>query len=93
MLSEQILGRYEFIGTTNNGNPSSKFWHIVFNKSTLEYIATYGRIGTAGTPHNYSGDYAKVQKLIKQKINKGYNKVQGYNETIGSNSVHFIKTA
>ena len=93
MIDENLLGRYEFVGTTDKGNRSAKFWHIVYDKTEQNYIATYGSLNTSGRPHDYGHDPEKVRKVIRGKLNKGYRKVAGYNETTGANSLHFIKTA
>ena len=93
MVNTKLLGRYEFYGTTDAGNPSEKYWHIVFDKSRQVYIATYAGIGKTGQEHEYPNDQGKIEKLIRSKVKKGYNKVDGYNETTGANSIHFIMTA
>ena len=93
MVNANILGRYEFYGSTDKGNSSRKFWHIVYDKTNQNYIATYARIGATGTEHIYPADDGKIEKLVRSKVKKGYSKVDGYNETTGANSLHFIMTA
>lgn len=81
------MGRYEFVSGT-----SAKYWHIVFDRSKQVYLAKWGKIGKA--PQG-SKEYSRneVEKKIREKINKGYYKVPGYEDEIGSNSVHFILSA
>ena len=78
------LGRYEYVGGS-----SSKYWHIVFDKTKREYLAKWGRIGKA--PQGYKV-YARheVEKKIREKTKKGYYRVSGFEESVGENSVHFI---
>lgn len=78
------LGRYEFVG----GN-SAKYWHIVFDKTKRVYLAKWGKIGKS--PQG-SKEYSREQafKKIREKVNKGYGLVPGFEESVGENSVHFI---
>ena len=86
MITKSFLGRYEY---TNYAENSNKFWHIIFNTSTNEYIVHYGRIGKTGTMIIYPENVA--QRKIKEKINKGYVKKEGYQEMVGTQSIDFIK--
>ena len=82
-----IYGRYELIDPTKNHR---KFWHIVYDQSKQVCIATWGRIGNRSPePKEYT--VAEAQKKIQQKLKKGYEKVDGYTEKIGCQSIHFIK--
>jgi len=81
-------GRYEMVNQDTN---TSKFWHIVYDKSKQVAICTWGRIGNRSpSPKEYTLDEA--EKKIRQKLKKGYTKVSGYDESIGCQSIHFIKT-
>jgi len=82
-----IYGRYEMRNPSTN---TSKFWYIVFDKSQNLCICTWGRIGNSSPPpKEYSVKEATTK--IRQKLKKGYSKVEGYTEEIGSQSIHFIK--
>jgi len=82
-----IYGRYEMVNSATNTN---KFWWIVFDQSKQVCICTWGRIGNRSpSPKEYT--IAEAEKKIKQKLKKGYEKVDGYTEKIGSQSIHFIK--
>ena len=88
MIPKEYLGRYEFSDPSINSN---KFWHIVFDMSTQTYICSYGRIGTRGhDPIIY--DEKTAARKIREKIKKGYSKKEGYAETIGCQSIHFINS-
>lgn len=78
------MGRYEFVGGGSN-----KFWHIVYNKTTQEYVAKWGAI-TAKNFQSKVYTRKEAMKKINEKLNKGYRKVSGYEEEIGNNSTHFI---
>jgi len=87
MIPRELLGRYHCIDPSKNHR---KFWHIVFDRSTQTYIATWGRIGNSSpAPKEYTE--AQVRKKVREKIKKGYYKADGYTEVIGSQSIHFIK--
>lgn len=85
MIDSTHLGRYELVDDKSN-----KYWHIILNKTTQEYVAQWGKI-TATSPQG-----TKVYTLkeaitkIREKIGKGYAKKMGYQETAGENSLHFI---
>jgi predicted DNA-binding WGR domain protein len=83
-------GRYEYRGTTNNGNPSRKFWHVIHDKTRGVYVAKWGAIGR-GVQGTKEYSRSEVTKKIREKTNKGYSYVEGYDESIGENSIHFIK--
>lgn len=80
-----LFGRYEFRG----GN-SKKFWHIVIDHTTQTCTAYWGRIGN----NPQSKTYTKTEAFIKiqEKINKGYIKVKGYEEEVGSTAINYILT-
>ncbi len=82
-----IYGRYECINPASN---TRKFWHIVLDESKQVCICTWGRIGNS-SPEPVEYDLAKASKKIKEKLKKGYSKVDGYEESIGCQSIHFIK--
>jgi predicted DNA-binding WGR domain protein len=85
MISENNLGRYEYVG-----GGSDKYWHVIFDKTKREYVAQWGK-RTASQPQGtkvYSE--SEVRKKINEKVKKGYRQVQGYNTSTGSNSIHFI---
>ena len=89
MISKELLGRYHCINSEKN---HYKFWHIVFDKSKQIYIATWGRIGrNSPPPKEYTEDQAIKKIRDKMSERKGYKKVDGYDEVIGSQSVPFIK--
>jgi len=81
------FGRYEMVKRSTN---TKKFWHIVYDQSKQVAICTWGRIGNA-SPAPVEYDREKALKKIKEKIKKGYVKVEGYTEEIGCQSIHFIK--
>jgi len=82
-----IYGRYEMRNPATN---TSKFWWIVFDRSKQVAICTWGRIGNSSPPpKEYT--VAEAEKKIREKLKKGYSKVTGYEEEIGSQSIHFIK--
>lgn len=62
-----ITGRYEY-----REGSSNKFWEL---KETADgYIATWGRIGTAGQgPKEYTQEQA--EKVVAEKLKKGYHLV------------------
>ena len=84
-MSNTMFGRYEF-----KEGGSRKFWHIVYDLTTQTCTASWGRIGNSPQHKQYSK--SEALKKIKEKISKGYIKVQGYEETVGNNSVHYILT-
>jgi hypothetical protein len=90
MIQENLLGRYEYSGTTANGNRSDKYWHIIFDKTTRQYIAQWGRRSASAPQDTKVYSLPEARKKINEKINKGYNKVSGYQTTAGENSIHFI---
>jgi len=58
-------GRYEMVAGT-----SSKFWELKKGRKD-EFIATWGRIGNAPQgPKVY--DTAKAEKVVAEKVKKGY---------------------
>ena len=67
----------------------AKFWHVIFNETTRMYMVAWGpiRSGKAGDK-----EYTEKQitTKIREKRRKGYTKVDGYDETIGQTSVHYI---
>lgn len=82
-----IYGRFEMVNPSTN---TSKFWHIVFDRSTQMCVCTWGRIGNRSpTPKEYT--IQQAQTKIRQKLKKGYDKVSGHTEEIGSQTIHFIK--
>ncbi len=65
-------GRYEFVGVSDGGNESSKFWEIrELEDGTFE--ASFGRIGKR--PQNIIYGYREAEKKATEKIRKGYVKV------------------
>jgi predicted DNA-binding WGR domain protein len=80
-----MFGRYEF-----RGDGSKKFWHIVFDMTSQTYTASWGRIGNSAQSKKYSR--AEAMKKIQEKIKKGYIKVKGYEEVIGSTAINYILT-
>lgn len=83
-----IYGRYEMVNRSTN---TSKFWWVVLDESKQVVICTWGRIGNQSPPpKEYT--LAEAMTKIKQKLKKGYDKVDGYEEKVGSQSIHFIKT-
>jgi predicted DNA-binding WGR domain protein len=85
MISNEILGRYEY-----RDGKSNKYWWIIHDKTNDNFIAKWGRIGTVNGTKIYS--LSEARKKISEKRAKGYQKKEGYKESIGENSVHFIKT-
>lgn len=83
MSNYSMFGRYEY-----RGGSSKKFWHIVYDLSTETYTASWGRIGNSPQSKVYTR--AQALKKIQEKLNKGYVKVKGYDETVGNHSVHYI---
>jgi len=69
---------------------TNKFWWVVYDQSRNMVICTWGRIGNSSPPpKEYTAKEAETK--IRQKLKKGYEKVGGYTEKIGSQSIHFIK--
>ena len=82
-----IYGRYEMKNPSTNTN---KFWWVVYDRSKQVVICTWGRIGNQSPPpKEYT--VAEAEKKIREKLKKGYVKVSGFEEEIGSQSIHFIK--
>jgi len=52
-------------------------------------FATWGRIGNR-SPDPVSYDLKQAEKKIKEKIKKGYKKVDGHEEAVGSKSINFV---
>lgn len=88
MIDRQSLGRYEYHNDSEN---SHKFYHIVYDRNQQTYIAAWGRVGTKGQYKAYTE--AEALRKIREKIGKGYRKDQSgrYEETIGENSIDWIK--
>jgi len=86
-METKLLGRYELIDPTTN---TRKFWHIVLDRTTQTCFATWGRIGCR-SPEPVVYDLIKAMKKVKEKMKKGYSKVGGYEEAVGSKSIHFVK--
>lgn len=86
MISEDLLGRYEYHCNEEN---SHKYWWLIYDKSTRTYIAAYGRVRAKAQTTEYVGD-AVAMKKVKEKIKKGYVKLEGYRTTEGSNAENFI---
>jgi len=87
MFDSKLLGRYEYIDPAAN---SHKFWHIVLDKDKMVCHATWGRIGNNSPPATQY-DIDKAAKKIKEKLRKGYVKVNGYSESTGNLSTHFCE--
>jgi len=54
---------------------SDKFWNIIYERSDNEkqkYIIQYGKVGSSGTESKNIETSEKIQKLIGEKIKKGY---------------------
>ena len=54
---------------------SDKFWNIIYERSDNEkqkYIIQYGKVGSSGTETKNIETLEKIQKLIQEKIKKGY---------------------
>jgi len=88
MIPKEYLGRYQFTDWSINSN---KFWHIIYDMNKQTYLVTFGRNGTRGQNPLSSYDEKKAMSKIKEKIRKGYRKIEGYDETIGRQSIDFIK--
>lgn len=60
---------------------SDKFWELTAihgaGIEAMDYIATYGKIGTKGQTHRYS--FAEAQKKLREKLAKGYSITSHYN--------------
>jgi predicted DNA-binding WGR domain protein len=70
--------RRDFINQTGDSN---KFWNI--DQVDNSYTVTWGKIGTEGRTNDKTfkstDDCIKeVEKLIKEKLNKGYREVSGH---------------
>ena len=92
-IPQELLGRYEFHGQTDKGNPSHKFWHVVYSRTEDSYAVKWGSTVVRKNIKGEKMDYTESQlrKLIKSKIKKGYKKVDGdYDEVIGSNTAAFL---
>lgn len=64
-----MYGRYEFIGTTDKGNPSEKFWELRDVGNGMA-VATWGKIGTVGRETEYGE--GEAYKKASEKLSKGY---------------------
>ena len=82
-------GRYEYHGYTTKGNRSAKFWHVIHDKSNGVYIAKWGAIGK-GVQGTKEYSSTQVRTKLREKVNKGYGYKDGYEESVGSNSVNYI---
>lgn len=75
---------------------SSKFWEIQHDKENNKITIRYGKIGSKGREKVETYDYSLfralryVDKLIKNKIDKGYKKVRRQNNNKITNS--YLKT-
>jgi predicted DNA-binding WGR domain protein len=83
-------GRYEYRGSTDKGNASRKFWHIIHDKSRGVFVAKWGAIGR-GVQGTKEYSSSEAIKKVREKTGKGYGYVEGYEESIGENSIHFIR--
>lgn len=54
----------------------NKFWLVEFWQSRLEFKTTWGRVGITEQSKTKNGDQWDVEKLIDQKIDKGYTEVE-----------------
>jgi hypothetical protein len=91
LITEDLLGRYEYRGLTTKGNPSNKFWHVIFDKRSQSFYVKWGSIinpRQGGEKLNYTEQ--KLLSVIKGKIKKGYKKVDGYETVVGSNTEAFL---
>ena len=76
---------------------SSKFWEIQHDKENNKITIRYGKIGSKGREKVEIYDYSLfralryVDKLIKNKIDKGYKKVRRQNNNKITNS-YLIRT-
>ncbi len=86
MISKEMLGRYEY---HNNLENSHKYWWLVYDKENRTYTAAYGRVGSHAQTTEYIGDTVALKK-VKEKLKKGYKRLDGYKTTEGSNAVSFI---
>jgi len=88
MISESLLGRYEYVNPSEN---SQKYWWLMYDIDTRQYVAFWGRIKGHETPREtvYVGDDTAMKK-IKEKIKKGYSRREGYKTVEGCNARHFI---
>ena len=84
MITQEMLGKYKYVGGT-----SDKFWHIIHDRSRNVCVAKWGR---NGRPPQGTKEYSMEQarKKVREKIKKGYVKVDGSLEHIGSNAIAFI---
>ena len=83
MINEYDLGRYE---CTEEGH--NKYWHIIFERSTQQYVAYWGRIGTKGQSIVY--DEKKAKQRIKEKVKKGYVRKDRFETSVGSQALNYF---
>ena len=73
--SDMVKPKTVFLKSENE--KSKKFWEIIFENSDNEkqkYIVRYGKAGSSGTERKNEDTAEKIQKLIKDKKEKGYTK-------------------
>jgi hypothetical protein len=79
------LGRYEMVGGKHD-----KYWHIIFDKTKRQYTAQWGSRKATKPMGTKIYSEKEARKKIEEKMDKGYHKVKGYQETVGANAAHFI---
>jgi predicted DNA-binding WGR domain protein len=56
----------------NSGNNNNKFYTVELLDDGITVVVLYGRVGSNGTRHQYTGGESKYNSLLKSKRNKGY---------------------
>ncbi|KAJ2619437.1 hypothetical protein GGI26_005837 [Coemansia sp. RSA 1358] len=56
----------------NSGNNNNKFYSVELLEDQNTIVVSYGRVGSAGTKHQYTGGERKFESLLRTKRNKGY---------------------
>jgi len=71
--SDMVKPKTVFLKSENE--KSKKFWEIIYENSDNEkqkYIVRYGKVDNPGTTSKNEETSEKIQKLIQEKITKGY---------------------
>ena len=71
--SDMVKPKTVFLKSENE--KSKKFWDIIYENSDNEkqkYIVRYGKVDNPGTTSKNEETSEKIQKLIQEKITKGY---------------------
>ena len=71
----------------NTSGHHSKFYHMIENKDSVSFTASWGRIGSQGRTQIY--DMTEWDKIHRSKINKGYKSQYHKNPNKDKNKIHY----